>query len=54
MDAYHTILDADPRLGMKVRRHMFGGHQLMQKLPMPEIESILKKEANLWDNMRKK
>ena len=26
MDAYHKILEADPRLGMKVRRHMFGGH----------------------------
>ena len=54
MDAYHSILDSDPRLGMKVRRHMFGGHQLMQKLPINEIEQLLRKEANLWEKMREK
>ena len=41
MDAYHKILESDSRLETKVKRHLFGGHQLMQKLPVSEIESVL-------------
>lgn len=35
-----------------VKRHMFGGHQLMQTLSKEEAERILKREVHLWHFMR--
>lgn len=38
MESYHSGLDAN----RNITRHMFGGYQLMQKLPLNEAEERLK------------
>ena len=47
LEVYHDILGKVPAKD-KPYRHLIGGFQLMQRLPVEEAEARLQKMAQLW------
>lgn len=50
MESYHKHLTSYPG----ITRHMFGGYQLMQKLPLPEAETRLIQMEQNWLALKSK
>ena len=48
MESYHKHLPSN------VSRHMFGGYQLMQKLPLKEAEKRMKELEQYWLSLKEK
>lgn len=51
LELYHSIL-SEKKIKEDVRRHMFGGYQLLQRLDAKRAEERLSKQAQLWRDMR--
>ena len=51
LETYHEVLDKVAESD-KPYRHLIGGFQLMQSLPVEEAETRLKKMLQLWNEAR--
>ena len=49
MDVYHHLIK---NKYTDIKRHMFGGYQLLQRLGRIDAEELLSSQANLWNEMK--